>query len=120
MEKESFPIHESSPEMKLPRAATGRSGKYPWALLKVGQSFFVGKDEIKRSTLQTLIYRQGQNLGRKFRIVEHQSGYEVGCVAARDNTGSFSTALDPRVAQRVEQPTGNAPLGWPVIKKEGE
>lgn len=50
------------------------------ARLQIGQSFSVGTNEIKGSTLKPIISRLGKKLEMKLRVVEHKehSCYEVG------------------------------------------
>lgn len=56
--------------------------KYPWRTMPIGHSFAVSYSETGRASLQTLAYKSGKRMGRKFRVVDHgpEQGYEVKCV----------------------------------------
>lgn len=58
----------------------GRATKYPWRELTVGTSFFVPKEEVKEATLRSLAYKTGKRLGCIFKVVRHDTGYEVGMI----------------------------------------
>lgn len=53
---------------------------YPWEKLKCGQSFAIPKSEIKLETIRPIASKKGKQLGKKFKVVEHDNLYEVGRV----------------------------------------
>jgi len=72
----SFVIFPSSDKVKR---KIERVEKYPFALLKVGESFAVPKVMVKDASLRNHASIVGKRLGRKFTVVDHgeNGGYEV-------------------------------------------
>lgn len=57
--------------------AVGKA-KYPWRDVPLGKSFTINnKNDIKFKVLRSLASKMGKKLGRKFRVAEHPSCYEV-------------------------------------------
>ena len=71
-----YPIYPSSQQL------TAKRSKYdfPWNTIDCGQSFMVDKSLIKGVTLRPLCSIKGKELGKKFKMVEHNDCYEVGRV----------------------------------------
>ena len=53
----------------------GRKGKYPFAEMEVGDSFFV--EDVKSSAIRNLASTTGQRLGKRFSVRISGDGYRV-------------------------------------------
>lgn len=75
-------IYPSSSELLSKSGQTHTfQAKYPWEQLTVGQSFTIDdKTTLKLKSLRSMAAKQGNQMGLKFRVVEHESCYEVGRV----------------------------------------
>lgn len=71
-----------SARAKILAGSRGAKAKYQWDDLAIGQSFFINKGEgtIKLPSLQAMAYKRGKAKGKKFIVIEHPEGYEVGRV----------------------------------------
>ena len=78
------PIFASSDTLKQKRSqGVNRKFQAECEALEIGQSFSVGKDEIKFVTFRPMISRLAKKLEMKLRVVEHKEHncYEVGRIA---------------------------------------
>lgn len=58
---------------------------YPWREVPVGKSFPVAKANIKFKTLRSLASKTGKELGKRFRVIEHEGDvYEVACLPVEE------------------------------------
>lgn len=77
-DSEFFDISEKAKQVKS--GPIGRI-KYPWQQVPVGKSFVVQKSNISFKTLRSLASKTGKDLGKKFRVVDHEGDvYEVACL----------------------------------------
>jgi hypothetical protein len=76
-----YKFFDSSPEAKAPYVRKVGHPKYPWKVVPVGKSFPVPKADIKFSTLRSLASKTGSELGKRFRVIDHEGDvYEVACL----------------------------------------
>ena len=81
---ETRPIFASSDKLKQKRTQLVNSRfQAECEALQIGQSFSVGKSEMKWTTFRPLISRLAKRLEMKLRVVEHKEHncYEVGRIA---------------------------------------
>lgn len=53
---------------------------WPWDTIECGHSFRVELHEIKPQTLRPICSIKGRELGKKFRMIQHENCYEVARV----------------------------------------
>lgn len=76
---DDFKLVESSDRAKQLLVGRPSSKKYPFSDMNVGQSFFIGIDAIKETTIRAYAYTYGKKLHRKFKVVIHRdkNTYEI-------------------------------------------
>lgn len=57
--------------------------KFPWAAMKIGQSFVVEFDKINKSVLKNLVAQKPKAIGKRFKVIEHEDFkiFEVARIA---------------------------------------
>ena len=70
-------IFQSSEKMIQPKTKRVKRN-WPWNELNCGESFSVELHEIKAETLRPLCSLKGRELGKKFRMIVHETCYEIG------------------------------------------
>lgn len=73
------PIFPSSDKLTNPEPRKPKRD-WPWKTLECGQSFSIEFEEIKLVTLRPMVSNMGRQLGKKFKLIVHDSCYEVGRV----------------------------------------
>jgi len=71
-----YPIFESSPKINEDRR-TNVKRNFPWNTINCGQSFAVPLNEMKLITLRSMASAKGKKLHKKFKVVQHETTYEV-------------------------------------------
>ena len=66
-------IFESSPQMKKTKQIDRR-----WETIEVDQSFFIDLDQASLINLRHKCWAMGKKLGKRFRVLQHPNGYEIG------------------------------------------
>lgn len=65
---------------------------YPWREVPVGKSFAVPKSNIQFKTLRSLASKTGKELGKRFRVIDHEGNvYEVACLPM-DEASAIATS----------------------------
>jgi hypothetical protein len=66
-------IFESSPKLKQVRQIDRR-----WETIESGQSFAIPLDDAKIDNLRSKCWAMGKKLNKRFRVVKHETCYEIG------------------------------------------
>jgi len=73
-------VFDSSAQAYISEKRKNFEAKYPWRAVTVKKSFAVQFDEMKEKTLINYSYRMGRKLKKKFKVIKHETCYEVACI----------------------------------------
>lgn len=68
---------------ELPEIIETRGGaKYPWKIIKVGESFEILHSEMKKTSVAPFVSKMGKKHGKKFKVTNHEAYgcYLVSCL----------------------------------------
>ena len=66
-----------SEKAKEPSLKPGRKPKYDWDIISTEISMGFDKNEIKLTTLKSMVYKRGKSRNKRFVVIEHPEHYEV-------------------------------------------
>jgi hypothetical protein len=95
-----FNFFDSSPAAKQVIART----KYPWTQVPVGKSFPVPKANISLKTLRSLASKTGKDLGKRFRVIDHEGDvYEVACLAMNEDEAIATSSNVVEALEKIKE-----------------
>jgi hypothetical protein len=77
--------------------------KYPWKEVPIGKSFAVQKSNISLKTLRSLASKTGKDLGKKFRVIDHDGDvYEVACLPMEEKEAIATSSNLIQALDKIE------------------
>lgn len=101
-----YKIVDSSPQANDVEPTTKFQSKYPWNGLTVGKSFTVPFADVKQATIVSYASRMAKKLGRKFKVIVHESNklYEVARLPDKVEQAPQSVANETQTKDLWVQP----------------